>query len=889
MRSLTLYLVALSLSLPPSLAAQSSCWTIPDTSAIKDSARVASAAKPRVLHATALGANQPLIDGTLDDPAWCEAPAGSDFVQTSPNPGALATLPAVVRVMYDDAAVYVAVRLFDPSPDSVLAPYPRRDDENTSDWVFVEVDTRFDRRSGYSFGLNPRGVQVDGTWSNDIDFDTAWNGVWSGAARIDSAGWAAEYRIPWSQVALGRSTVGAPLTWGINVYRYTPHRGESDNWSPRLPTVVGIVSHFNQLQGLTVPRHSGSLELVPYAAASGTRSPTGSSQNATGGGDLRFRPTPSTFVGISVHPDFGQVEADPSQVNLTTFETFFPEQRPLFLEGADVFQFNSQLGFTSRGTSFDQESPFYSRRIGRPPHGSIPDAALSAEVPQATTLLGAGRFSGRIGEWSGGIFSAVTDEEDARYVDPTGVDRRLTVEPLTSFTVARTTREFRGGASAVGVMGTLVNRADMTSSLDSLLPSSAIVLGTDFRHRFAGDRYELSGFALGSRVEGSAEAIEAIRLDPRHGYGRADLPNPDDSTTSHTSLTGGSAQARIARVDGSLLWDIAGRVVTPGFEINDQGFQRNANWLLLAGTWRYRVYRPGHTIRRWSVGSNQLGIGWTFDGEQRATIANLSGSLDLRSYWGGSLSLDHEFPVTDPEVLRGGPALPIPARNRITANAYTDSRKRWQITVTGSGERESKSESLVGSLSVDFGGFVTDRLQLGISPYVASATEGWQYVDQPVDASGTRRYFLGRLEQTTTSLTARMTYAFSPKLTLQLYTQAFLSGGSYDRFKEVVAKQVREIAPARITHDVQAGQYIIDPGTATTATFSEPAFSERDLNLNFVLRWEFLPGSTLYWVWTRRGSDPTTQPFDLHQDLDRLWSAPASDALLVKISYWIAT
>jgi hypothetical protein len=191
--------------------------------------------------------------------------------------------------------VYVAVRLFDPSPDSVLAPYPRRDDENTSDWVFVEVDTRFDRRSGYSFGLNPRGVQVDGTWSNDVDYDVAWNGVWSGAARIDSAGWAAEYRIPWSQVALGRSTVGAPLTWGINVYRYTPHRGESDNWSPRLPTVVGIVSHFNQLQGLTVPRHSRSLELVPYGAASGTRSPTGSSQDATGGGDLRFRPTPSTL------------------------------------------------------------------------------------------------------------------------------------------------------------------------------------------------------------------------------------------------------------------------------------------------------------------------------------------------------------------------------------------------------------------------------------------------------------------------------------------------------------------------------------------------------------------------------------------------------------------
>jgi uncharacterized protein DUF5916/cellulose/xylan binding protein with CBM9 domain len=862
---------------------------MPDTSAIQDSVRVVRAARPRVLHAIALSGNQPVIDGQLGDAVWCDAPADSDFVQSSPNPGALATLPALVRVMYDDEAVYVAVRLFDPSPDSVLAPYPRRDDETTSDWVFVEVDTRFDRRSGYSFGLNPRGVQVDGTWANDVDYDAAWNGVWSGAARIDSAGWAAEYRIPWSQVALGRSAVGAPLTWGINVYRYTPHRGESDNWSPRLPTVVGVVSHFNQLQGLTVPPHSGSLELVPYGAASGTRSPTGTVQDATGGGDLRFRPTPSTFVGLSIHPDFGQVEADPSQVNLTTFEIFFPEQRPLFLEGADIFQFNSQLSFASRGTSFDQESPFYSRRIGRPPHRSVPDAALNAEVPQATTLLGAGRFSARVGEWSGGLFSAVTDEEDARYVDPIGVHHTLSVEPLTSFTVARTTREFRGGASAIGVMGTFIDRLNMTPGLDSLLPSSALVLGSDFRHRFAGDRYELSGFALGSRLEGSPEAIEAIRLDPRHGYGRPDLTKPDDSRTRHTSLTGGSAQGRIARVDGSLLWDLEGRVVTPGFEMNDQGFQRNANWLLLAGTWRYRVYRPGQTIRRWSIGSNQLGLGWTFDGEQRAAIANLAGSVDFRNYWGVSLSLDHEFPVTDPEVLRGGPALPLPARNRITATGYTDSRKRWQITVTASGEQESRSESLVGSLLLDFSGFVTDRLQLGLSPYVASAREGWQYVDQPIDGSGVRRYFLGRLEQTTTSLTARMTYAFSPKLTLQLYTQAFLSGGAYDRFKEVVAKQVREIAPSRIIHDVQAGQYIVDQGTATTATFSEPAFSERDLNLNFVMRWEFLPGSTLYCVWTRRGNDPTTQPFKLHQDLKRLWNAPTSDVLLVKISYWIAT
>jgi hypothetical protein len=289
------------------------------------------------------------------------------------------------------------------------------------------------------------------------------------------------------------------------------------------------------------------------------------------------------------------------------------------------------------------------------------------------------------------------------------------------------------------------------------------------------------------------------------------------------------------------------------------------------------------------VGSDRLGTGWTFDGEQRAAIANLTASADFRNYWGGSLAVDHEFPVNDPEVLRGGPALSLPARNRLTATGYTDTRKRWQVTVTGAAEREPASESSGASLSADLSAFATDRLQIGISPYVATATEGWQYVAQPLDVSGVRHYYLGRLQQTTTSLTTRLTYAFSPNLTLQLYSQAFLSGGAYDRFKEVVSGRVRDIAPGRIVHDTLGRQYLVDFGTATSASFPDPAFSERDLNLNFVLRWEFLPGSTLYGVWTRRGTDPLALPFDFHHDLSRLWSAPTSDALLVKISYWIAT
>jgi hypothetical protein len=405
---------------PAELVAQSGaatslleCWS-PPRAVNADRDRTAAALGRRTETATRLTASPPRIDAALDEPSWCAAPPVTDFVQGRPSPGAIATLPTVARVLYDEDAVYVAVRLYDPHPDSIVAPYPRRDDETTSDWLFVEIDSRFDRRSGLSFGVNPRGVQVDGSWWGDVNYDAAWNGVWESAARIDSLGWSAEYRIPFAQLPLARSTPGEPLVWGINIYRYTPHRGEVSNWSPRLPTVVGIVSHFNELRGLVVPPRRAGLELVPYTAVSGSRAPgrtdtepaTGD-LSATAGGDLRFRPTPRTTLAASIHPDFGQVEADPSQINLTTFETFLPEQRPLFVEGADVFQFNSALTFSSRGTSFEQESPFYSRRIGRAPHLGCPTLSVDCHAPKTTTLLAAARASTRTaGGWSGGLFHA---------------------------------------------------------------------------------------------------------------------------------------------------------------------------------------------------------------------------------------------------------------------------------------------------------------------------------------------------------------------------------------------------------------------------------------------------------------------------------------------------
>jgi len=845
--------------------AQDGC-SAPADGGPSDSGRIRTALNPRIIAAVRLSGRAPRIDGRLDEPAWCLAQPATDFIQGSPAPGAIATLPTSARILFDDDAIYVALRLADPHPDSIVAPYPRRDDETTSDWAFVEIDSRFDRRSGFSFGVNPRGVQVDGTWADDVTYDTGWNGVWEAAASIDSAGWSAEFRIPYSQMALAGNQEGQPLVWGINFYRYTPHRGESSNWSPRLPSVVGIISHFNQLRSLVVPPRRAAFEALPYGAVTGTHDPTGRGSvnndvTWTAGADLRFRPTTSSTAALSIRPDFGQVEADPAEVNLTTFETFLPEQRPMFVEGNEVFQFTSGLAFSSRGTSFAQESPFYSRRIGRAPRGSCPSGATRCRTPGVTDLAAAIRLSGRTANgWSGGVFDA------------------LTKEPRTNFTVLRAVRQVDDGKATVGAMATFTARAGMEKDLNDILLHHALVAGMDGRLRFDKDRYELTGFGLMSRVDGSAEAIAGLRprLAPR------------------TSMAGITGQARLARIDGRFRWGIAGRVVSPAFESNDAGFQRNADWLLAMLDWRYFRYRPGHLIRRWSIGSNQIGIGWDFSGRRRAAVANVIGSLDFRNYWGGSLALTHEFPAQDPEVLRGGPALLLPARDRSTLTVYSDSRRRWQATFVLSAEREPATASSQLRFAPNLSAFLNDRFQVSLGPSVAVGKEAWQYVDQSADPSGHRHYVLGELAQTTTSLTGRATYAFSSRLTIQLYSQVFLSGGSFTRFKEVASptaagleRRVAELTPSRVSYDSTRRRYLVDAGQSSEFGFGDPAFSERDLHLNLLLRWEFLPGSTVFVVWTHARSSDGVADFRVTRDLSRLWRAPGANAVAVKLTYWI--
>lgn len=863
--------------------------------ALRDSAQspaIANALALRSVRAVRIVGAAPVIDGKLDEEIWRTAPIATDFVRSHPHPGTIAAMRTEARVAFDDDALYVALRMYDPEPGKILAPFPRRDDETTSDWVFVEIDSRHDHRTGFSFGVNPRGVQVDGTWANDVLYDASWNGVWQSAARIDSLGWTAEYRIPFSQIALSGSHAAGEHVLGLNIYRTSPHGAETSNWSPRLPTLAGIVSNFNELRGVELTHSSAQIEIVPYVGARTASSParTGDVESAAlprgsgtfAGADARIALPGNYMLAATIRPDFGQVEADPSVVNLTSFESFFPEQRPFFLESADVFAFNEGVGvalpFVAGANSFTSENPFYSRRIGRAPHdATIPDSAQVRDVPGFTNIIGAAKLVGRSASgWTTGVLGAATESDRASIIAPSGEHRSVVVEPAAQFGVGRVSRDFHGGESALGAMITAVHRSE-TGGDSSGLTSSALFGGVDGRHRFHDDEYEASGFFTASTVNGSPNAIRNVELASDHYMFRPDAPHlrsfVDDSTRA--SLGGISAQARLAKLGGGhWRFSAIAQSISPGFEINDVGFQRNSDWLIALGTAQYVEYRPSRLFRTWTASVDRIGAGWSYGGERRAAVGALNWSGTFHNEWGISLRTGGGLSWLSTETLRGGPALLFPGWRSWGATVTSDSRSRKQLTIAASGFTDADGVGHGENYSANFDWRVTDRLRVDLAPSFSYSNEALQYV-QTLDTSATgSRYVVGRLRQRTASLETRVDLAITQHATLQLYAQPLVGSAHYVDFAEVVSPRARSVS-ARV-HPVDA-----------TDDITDPSFGTRNVLGNAVLRWEYRPGSALFVVFTQqRDADVADASWHFGEGTHQLWRVPASSVLLVKWSYW---
>lgn len=822
----------------------------------------------RVASATAVLAERaPAIDGRDDDDVWQRAPRFDRFRQFEPKVDVDPSFRTEFRAAYDDRNLYIFVRMFDPHPDSIMRALSRRDVRGPSDQIKLLVDSYNDRRSGFEFAVNPDGVKRDYSMSNDGDEDESWNGVWDVGTRIDSLGWTAEFRIPLSQLRYTSST----NVFGFGVWRDIERYRERTSWPLYDPARSGLSSQLGRLEGLQGLSTKRRVELSPYVVTKNVQRLTPASrydraQELTAGGDVKLGITPNVTLDATINPDFGQVESDPSVVNLTAFETFLYERRPFFVEGTGLYRF--PLNCYAVVDCQTNEGLFYSRRIGRSP--TLRDEYGDARTPTATAIAAATKLTGRTTHGlSFGLLDAVT-----RGV--TGADAR-TVEPVANYAVVRALQDFRNGEADVGVIATAVNRSldDWTAPY---LHRAAYTGGATFRNRFANRRYELSGQLALSHVAGTPAAILRTQRSPVHYY-----QQPDDDLeldAGRTSLSGYAGQLRFGKYGGGVTrFETSVVRHSPGFEANDLGYLRRAD-LMDWSTWAALSFRSARWIYRWAQVNGNHWQTWNTSGTRLESAVNFNGHMGLRNNWdvhlGGTLSKLGESYCD--RCTRGGPTLRVSRGFYPWAGFNTDSRK----TVSGGMwvNLSTSDEGRSSSMSLD--PYVNFRLASQFQLRVGASTErdrvDAQWFGNFTDDAGVTHYSFARLDQRTNSMSVRLNYTMTRDLSFELYGQPFIATGVYTNFREVSA------TPDAEAYDARYQPYTPPP--------SEPRqFKVAELITNSVLRWEYRPGSTLFVVWQHgRDGPPENDRFrqSWMTDYRRLFDVHPDNTFLVKVSYWLS-
>ncbi|MBL8621601.1 MAG: carbohydrate binding family 9 domain-containing protein [Myxococcales bacterium] len=833
------------------------------------------------------------VDGHLDDAGWRDVPVASDFWQRSPKEGAPPGHATEFQIAYDDRALYVAVRAHDDQPDAIRRLLHRRDQESSADWVGVMIDSYHDRRTAFGFALNAAGVQRDVLMYDDTSEDGSWDAVWAGASAVDARGWTAEFRIPLGQLRFAEDD----QPWGVQVMRFVGRTGEQDMWSPSPRNEPGFVSRFGALEGVRGLRGGRRIELLPYVTGGLGRAPHDAGDpfhdavdpRIGVGLDAKLGLTSAVTAAVTINPDFGQVEADPSQVNLTANETYFAEKRPFFVEGTEIFQVGLGQGDGPGST----DTLFYSRRIGAAPYGDID--GVYTEVPTGTTIYGAAKISGKTaGGWSFGVLDAVTAEERAAAVDEAGQRRHAVVEPLTNYGLVRLKKDLRAGATTVGAAVTSVTRRLDGTGLEDELHDQAVTGGLQLSHRFRDDTWNLGVRTFGSWVHGSADAITATQTDFRHLYQRPDADHLAVDPT-RTSLSGAGVVWDLGKVGGKhWRYGVGGDVRTAGFEANDLGFHGPVDGAVQFAYGSYQDNEPGDDVLSWRVNTNAWVYGNTAP-ELFGYGGNVNGHVQFTSFWDvfGGVGLDNN--MIDAGGTRGGPALRTDPVGHVFGGVSSDGRKRVSFSANFGLHRnwaaDDWNSGFEGGLNVQ----ARSNIEVFVGPTFATGATHDQFVEEAVDDAGASHYVFGRIEQNTAALTVRGAWTFTPHLSLQFYAQPFVATGAYRELKQAGATRAAahdaRYLPYRADQLTRMDDvYFVDQDRdgAPEYAFGVPDFDVREVRSTFVLRWEFRPGSSAFVIWSHGQSDSVTDGrFALGRDLAALVRAPSDDVVMVKANYWL--
>jgi hypothetical protein len=806
----------------------------------------------------------PAVDGILCDDAWEEGAWCDNFTQYEPFNNKPVSQRTEFKILYDNTNLYVAFKAFDTHPDSVVQRLTRRD-QVEGDVVAICIDSYHDLRTGFFFGVSSAGVKYDFVYSNDgQNQDASWDPDWWAKTSLNDDEWVAEMKIPLSQIRFDNNNGDI---WGIQVARLIYRKNEIDYWQHIPKDAPGLIHMFGELQGIEKIKPRKIFDITPYvltkvetyeAVKENPFRSSGKNYCFNGGVDSKIGVTNNLTLDLTINPDFGQVEADPSEVNLTAFETFHKEERPFFIEGNNITDFNLGVGDARTGN----DNLFYSRRIGRVPQNNPINIknGWTADVPSFTNILGAAKLTGKTKDGlSLGFIDAVTNEEKAE-IDTVGGTIYQSVEPLTNYFVGRVQKDFNSGNTIIGGMLTSTNRI-MDSTLASVLHKAAYTGGFDFTQYFRNKSWMINLNAGFSDVEGTREAIKKTQESSARYYQR-----PDNDyvkfDSQRTSLIGSGGRLLVMKLNGHL--NVSGVFLwrTPGFETNDLGYLRQADQLLGILYASYNQWEPKGIYKRYSISCPVYGF-FDFGGDCLAIGIEPNANITFKNYWSGYISGSLTTDQLSTALLRGGPVMKIPGSYQIQSGFSTDNRKKFILSVNSgkNGQYQKSSSSKYFNFTLKYK--PANFLLISVSPQLSTSDDQLQYITTK-NYNNNTSYIFASIHQKTISASLRLNINISPNLSLQYWGQPFLAAGKYSDYKYITNPTANKYTDRfHIYSETQISRngnsYDIDENEDGKADyqFGVNNFNYQSFLSNLVIRWEYNPGSYFYFVWsqTRNGFD----------------------------------
>ena len=837
----------------------------------------------------------PVVDGILSEAVWEAVEWTTDYIENRPDEGTPPSYQTKFKILYDDKNLYIGVRCLDGEPDKIVKRLSRRDGFD-GDWIEFNIDSYFDKRTAFSFTITAAGVKGDELISNNgNNWDSSWNPIWYAKTQIDGEGWTAEMRIPLSQIKFSKSD---DQVWGLQSTRRFFREEERSLWQRVPQDAPGWVSEFGELHGLKGLVPQNQLEIQPYTVANtetyeaeeGNPFRDGSDARLTVGLDAKIGITNDMTLDLTINPDFGQVEADPSAIALDGFQIFFREQRPFFVENKNIFDF--RVSRSNAGNTFGFDNVFYSRRIGRNPQGfpSTSDGEY-VDLPSNTPILGAARLSGKTKDgWAIGILESVTDKRFATIAN-NGDRREELAEPLTNYFVGRLQKDFNDRNSYIGGMITATNRGELTDNLD-FLHKEAYTGGIDFKHNWKERVWYVGGNFIFSHVMGSENAIENTQRSITHLFQREGADHVEVDPM-RTSLSGTSANLQLGKIgDGHWRFETGGTYRSPELELNDIGFQRQADDIRHYTWVGYRTLKPDKVFRQLGMNYNHWSA-WDFGGNHNLLQFNTNAWANFLNNWFGNMGFNYRPINYNIFALRGGPRLRMSPSISFWNGINTDSRKKLRFGVFHNGNKAI--DNSYSRYSIEFGATYqpTDALRISAWPNISINNDKLQYITT-TELNGDPLYLNGQIDQRTFSMSLRLNYTINPNLTLQYWGQPFISRGRYSNFKyvsspeaKVFEDRITPLSGSQIQFD--NGSYTVDEDLdgQTDFTFGDPDFSFVQFRSNLVMRWEYIPGSEIFLVWSQdlsQSGDPSMSLMDeLNNNL--FGDVKATNIFLLKATY----